>query len=53
MNNKHLLDPEDDAASRAVQDALLEALAPVPLSPEQASAVKLGLLRRIKASRTA
>jgi quercetin dioxygenase-like cupin family protein len=53
MNNKHSLDPDDDANSRVVQDALLEALAPVPLSPEQASAVKLGLLGRIKASREA
>lgn len=53
MNNKHLLDPEDDAASRAVQDALLEALAPVQLAPERADAIKLGLLQRIKANREA
>lgn len=53
MNNKHLLDPDDEAASRAVQDALLEALPPVQLAPERAGVIKLSLLQRIKANREA
>ena len=53
MNNKHMLDPDDPAGGGDVHDHLLEAITPVPLSPDRADAVKQRLLTRIRASRTA
>lgn len=53
MNNKHMLDPDDPVGAGDVRDHLLEAIAPVPLPPDRAEAVKQRLLTRIRASRTA
>ena len=51
MNKHPMLDPDDPAGARDVQDALLESLTPVPLAPERAGAIKLRLLERVRASR--
>ncbi|HMV63509.1 MAG TPA: cupin domain-containing protein [Rhodocyclaceae bacterium] len=53
MNDKHTLDPDDPEGARDVQEKILESLTPLPLPPGQASAIKLRLFERIRASRDA